>query len=167
MVRVWTFTLLLAIKVACIEACSCSNEQKLTFLHELNAEQRHIGGLLARVQNSFQRYLNYKDLAEHLLTIAAPDLEELLTEGSRFAETILDNQSAAAQVFNLHVTLPERVRLVVHAGQTLHKLRALERAMCGAGTRPVSQLNNVEDIMSSFIKYKIHLTSLLMIYNCN
>ena len=135
-----------------------------------------LSGLLTRVHSRFSCAWNFNDLAAHLLTLqiqnnpltpSSPGLDELLTEGLRFSEAILDNQSVGALQLHQLITPTERFRLKVHVGLTRGGLVDLTE-VCGleaAVPENTSQLG-LQEIVSSFLKYKVHL-NLLMIYNCN
>ena len=145
-------------------AKGCTPQEQDKYLRRLNFEQSQIGILLARVQESYTGHLDYYDLTQRLLTLETSDLHSMLREGRKFAETILDSDTLAAQEFNLYADFSDKTRLAIHAGQTLLKLRRLEK-LCGEDMESLPKDRKVNlmfvDVVSSFAKYKIHLRNLI------
>ena len=92
------------------------------------------------------------------------DLQSMLREGRKFAETILDGDTLAAREFDLYADFRDKTRLSIHAGQTLLKIRRLEK-LCGGAKESIPKDRKVNlmfgDVVSSFAKYKIHLKNLM------
>ena len=135
-------------------------------------------GVLADIQSNILQLLpsssseNYKDLIHHLLRLTTPHhptpigrttLHQLVTEGSNFSETLLE----WLEVKDIHrITSRDRVRLKVHVWSTRGGLVEL-REKCGVGSAGTAggHSPSLDQILSSFVKYKLYLSFLLM-YSC-
>ena len=113
--------------------------------------------LLALVQKTWSKSLNYKDLTDHLMKLQTTDLIGLLSEGLRFSSIIMDWLNDNTADLHLHTTVSQKVRLRVHVGKTLTMLKELQfscslKVEFSSGTEV-----SFENVVSSFIKYKVYL----------
>ena len=137
-----------------------------------------LSGVLAGIQSNILQllpsssYENYKDLIHHLLRLTTPHhptpidrttLHQVVTEGSSFSETLLE----WLEVEDIHrITSRDLVRLKVHVWSTKGGLVEL-REKCGVGSAGTAggHSPSLDKILSSFVKYKLYLSYLLM-YSC-